>query len=457
MKNLPELFVESLKQLNHPAYDGLPQVIAEGVSPVSVRINPAKSHSAAAPFSESTPIQWCRGGFWLDTRPQFTLDVRLHQGIYYVQDASSMAIGNAVERAVELLEQKDDRPLAYLDACAAPGGKTTLAIDRLPEESFVVANDYDSRRAAVLAENLMKWGTEAYVTSGDASRLQFPTAFFDIISADVPCSGEGMMRKEARAIEQWSPSLVAQCSALQLSIVDNLWKALRPGGFMVYSTCTYNLEENELIVKHLVDSHNAEVIEIPSLHSTGAIGSRGGHDFPVYRFVPGLVRGEGQFLALLRKPIDTSAAYRFRQPKAKTSTSRQPLIPNDIVGGDYTPVASDTPRLVAAKHLPLYNAMLKAVRPLVAGIEPGTIKGRDFVPSQQLALHRRINRERFTEVEILKDDALNYLRREAISLPGHAPKGIVLLTYENTPLGFVKNLGQRANNLYPESWRIRTL
>ena len=454
MASLPEEFLRQLDALGHDAYRRLPDAVVQGQPPVSVRLNPAKA--GANPFPDDGVVAWAPHGLYLASRPDFTLDPRLHQGLYYVQEASSMAIGSATSHAAELLAI-EGRPMTVLDACAAPGGKTTVAIDALPADTFVVANEYDPRRAQVLAENIAKWGSDAFVTRSDSSKKTFPDGFFDLILADVPCSGEGMMRKDPFAIEQWTPRLVDECAKRQLGIVDTLWDALAPGGILVYSTCTFNLAENEEIVQHLISDYSAEPLEIP-VAPEGILGAMGGYKFPALRFVPGTVRGEGLFMAMVRKPgrLPKATSSKDTRPNKKKAQGL-PFALGDILAGEYS-LASDSPlRAVRASHMPLYNHLAAKVTPLSAGIELGELKGRDFIPSQQLALSRAYRRGAFPEAEVDHDTALAYLRREALSLPEDTPRGIVLLTHGGWPLGWAKNIGKRANNLYPDSWRIRKL
>jgi len=440
-------FIGMLATLGHEAYTHLPAVIALAEPPVSVRLNPAKV-VAGAPHGR--PVPWHAGGLYLDSRPAFTLDPALHQGAYYVQDASSMAHAVAVARAVELTGGSP-APLRYLDACAAPGGKTTAAIDALPADAFVVANEFDSRRTSILAENLAKWGAPAIVTRGDAAAIAGLDGFFDIIAADVPCSGEGMMRKDPRAVEQWSPQLVCDCAAVQLAIVDNLWNALRPGGFFIYSTCTFNTGENEEIVRHIAARLGAEIIPVPALERPGILGAADGFDMPVYRFVPGYTEGEGQFIALLRKHGDSPAAMPRR-----LKLRDKPLSDLGLLDGCWA-YLTHVGRVVAVPeaHRILVAAVAEAMHVVECGITIGTFKGRDLVPAQPLAMARSLHAGAFPVCDISGTDiALQYLRREAMTLPDGAPRGHVLLTHAGLPLGFVKNLGSRANNLYPPQWRI---
>ena len=195
--------------------------LAEGSPEVSVRVNRHKP--SAVDSAEIVP--WCEDGRYLSERPVFALDPCWHQGRYYVQEAGSMFVGHVVRS----LSREWTGPVAVLDACAAPGGKTTAVIDALPEGSLVVANEYVPSRAAVLKENIVKWGCPSViVTRGDTASLSRLGEMFDLVVADVPCSGEGMMRKDEDAVAQWSEGLVRDCAALQWEIVCNLWEILAP-------------------------------------------------------------------------------------------------------------------------------------------------------------------------------------------------------------------------------------
>ena len=442
---LPAKFVEMLQSMGEPALAQLPNALLTTAPAVAVRINRAKGCDVPA---AGMPVEWCADGYYLPERPDFTLDPALHQGLYYVQDASSMAHAAAVEAAIEIVGRK---PLRYLDACASPGGKTTAAMDRLPVGSRTVANEFDRRRCSILLENVAKWGNEAVViTNGDASALTPIPDFFDIIAADVPCSGEGMMRKDEHAVEQWSLALVADCAALQRRIVANLWQSLRPGGCFIYSTCTFNTSENEDILRFLISEYGAIPHPIAALNREEIIGEVG-LDVPAYRFLPGRVRGEGQFIALLQK-ADSGERRQSRRPKS-APRAKMPKLPEFLVGNyKYNMIGSDTITAIAADHAEDVE-LVRSVWPVTAaGVEVATVRGKDIIPAQPLALCRNLSRQLYPEVEVDHDTALNYLRRNAITI--EAPRGIVLLTYGHKPLGWVKNLGNRANNLYPAPWRI---
>lgn len=441
---LPEGFLRYISSWT--ALSGLPAALDTDPR-VSVRLNPAKTSARLA-----DPVPWAPGGYYLPGRPVFTFDPALHQGLYYVQDASSMAAAAAVARAVELIGP--DAPLRFLDACAAPGGKTIGAATALPEGSFIVANEYTRARVPVLAENIAKWGTfPAVVTSSDASALSGLDGFFDIIAADVPCSGEGMMRKEPEARRQWSPALVRECAALQAAIVSALWQALRPGGFLVYSTCTFNRLENEEIVARLIDDCGAQPVAVPLLDAHSAILGPLDAFFPAYRFLPGRLRGEGLFLTLLRKPGNAAPA------RVKPLRPDRPPFPEAArwLRGDWAQtLRGDTLHLLPAAHMPLLAAVERRMKIVVPGLEAATVKGRDLIPAQPLALSTSLMPGAFPTAEIDAMQALAYLRRDTVTPPEGAPRGILLLTHNSVPLGFIKNLGNRTNNLYPHPWRILT-
>ncbi len=393
---LPDEFVARILGSDSiPDPEGLLDELTSGNPSVAIRHNRLKG-CRPAPGADVVP--WCAQGEYLSERPQFTFDPALHQGLYYVQDPSSMALSAVIE-SLGL-----DRPVSYLDACAAPGGKTTAAIDSLPAGSFIVANEAEASRAAALDENLMRWGyPDVAITVGPAQRLsRLPAGCFDVIAADVPCSGEGMMRKDPKAVAQWSPALVGSCAALQREILEAVWPLLRPGGFLIYSTCTFSAEEDEQNVDWLCRELGAEQLPLPAMP-----GVVNGH------FYPHLVRGEGLYMALLRKPGQSAPA---RRPSEKE--------------------------------------LAKATRLLRYGSVDSEPKGREMIPTHAFALRADFNPEGYPTVEVDRETALRFLHRDAVTLPADTPRGLTLLTYGGHPLGWVNNLGNRANNLLPKSLRI---
>ena len=439
---LPEAFIEQLRGLLPDEWEALAEAITTTERSVAVRVN--------APRGASVPdgarrVPWCDQGFYLDDRPSFTFDTDWHAGRYYVQDASSMFIGHVIRHFVQ-------EPVRYLDLCAAPGGKTTAALQALPQRSLVVANEIVTPRARVLADNIIRWGNPRCVVTSNAPKdLGQLTAFFDVIATDVPCSGEGMMRKDDEAVAQWSPQLVDQCALRQREILTDVWQALRPGGLLIYSTCTYNRQENEQIADFIINELGATSLEVPvepSWNIHPAIGS----DCHCYRFMPHRVDGEGLFLAAFRKEgnaLRQEVRIKEKSPKKADETGKNWLAyPDDYVvepqGDLLIAVPQDIRREV--------TALRASLNVLHAGVELATAMGRKTVPHHALAMSLARAEDAFPVAEVDYPTALRYLRGESISVDG--PRGYVLIAHQGAVLGFANNLGNRANNLYPKPLRI---
>lgn len=453
--NIPEGFLRQMQGLlGDEEFRSFEQAM-EGAPSVAIRLNPAKPTELREAL-KGEPVEWCARSARLAERPAFTLMPELHAGAFYVQDPSSMVVAEVVAR----LCREINRPVAALDACAAPGGKTTAMLDALPQGSMVVANEFDPHRAGVLVENLTKWGTpNVMVTTGDTSRYSSLRSAFDIILIDAPCSGEGMMRKDETARSQWSPGLVKQCAALQSEIIDNLWSALRPGGYLIYSTCTFNLAEDEEQVARIIDTYGAENVDLQLSREWG-IGHSLVDGIHALRFMPHLTQGEGLFLSVLRKP-EAGEYTAPARPAKKKKQQRAPKAPeqlgaflNEPETFAWVSPADGVWCAVPAAWQQLYERVSKECRVLKSGTELCTVKGKDLIPAHALALSTALSRDAFLTVELSEQDSLTYLRREPLLIPD-APRGYLLATYKGLPLGFLKNLGNRTNNLYPAPWRIR--
>ena len=428
-----------------------------GEPEISVRLNRRKP-TAQPPYAGMEPVGWCTSGHYLPERPQFTFNPLLHAGTFYVQDASSMIYETITESIT------GDSPVKVCDLCAAPGGKTTAILNALPDKSVMLANEFVSSRANILKENLCKYGyPEIVITNCDTGKLSALKNYFDIVAVDAPCSGEGMMRKDETARSQWSEGLVRQCAALQKEILANAVELLAPGGHLIYSTCTFNTTEDEDNAAWIADNLGLTPIDTGLAGKHGIMSQLKG-EIPCLRFMPGFTKGEGLFAAVFKKPEGpdgVSTTYGGKK-KGKGNKERKEKINPGILNlakswikGDFEIINHDghllalTPATTA-----LLEAIPKRVRIISAGVEIGEIKGKDLIPSHQLALSTSMAHP-FPEVELTKEEALTFLSREAITLPADTPKGFVTVTYSGYPLGFLKNLGTRSNNLYPTEYRIR--
>ena len=402
---------------------------------VSVRVKSRESRV------ESEEVPWCSHGYYLAERPDFTLDPCFHAGAYYVQEASSMFVEQAFKQCGE--------PKVVLDLCAAPGGKSTLLRSLLPDDALLVCNEPIKARANVLRENIIKWGHEGCFVSCNYPRdFRQLRDMFDVVLVDAPCSGEGMFRKEQAAIDMWSPANVEECATRQRDIVETVWPALKSGGYLIYSTCTYNTLENEENVRHFCDTLGAELVEIPvaeDWHITGSLLS----DFngPVYRFMPHKTRGEGFFLALMRKRGGEARSSRSSRVQEVQGVQEVQEFKSSRVEIDNTVYA------VQAAHAPVVRQLTKVLYPLYMGVALYEKKGKKQIPHHALAMSRLFAKDAYPTVALGLDDALRYLRHEALRID--APRGYVLVSYNGLPLGFVNNVGKHANNLYPAEWRIR--
>lgn len=451
---LPENFLAYLDTIG---LKELGKTLSEGEPCVSLRTNHAKNIGKNELPPGSSPIAWCENGFYLNERPKFTFDPLLHQGGYYVQEASSMFHYHIVKQLC-----KDGIPRRVLESCAAPGGKTTAVIDALPEGSLIVANEYVPSRAAILRENIIKWSYPAsIVTRGDTAAFRKLKDSFDIIIADVPCSGEGMMRKDEEAVRQWSPGLIKECSERQREIISNLWPSLKPGGTLIYSTCTFNRYENEDMVEWIKEEYDAESVEIETDDKWNI--SKGIDTVShCYRFLPDRLCGEGLFVAVIRKTgqyTESRKKDRQRIQKQRNSPSLQQtstwLRPEILTYFDlYT--EDDRINVFPSVHTDILRKIGRELDIIHEGVSVATVKGHDLIPTQSLALSPCLDKKAFPSHKLEKDEAIAYLSGENIVLPEDTPRGFILLEYNNRPLGFVKNIGKRSNNLYPAAWRIKT-
>ena len=393
MTQLPVAFTEKTRQLmGEERFERYLQSFEEE-PPVSIRVNTLKMAEGSWKIEDATPVPWCRNAFYLQKRPNFTMDPLLHAGCYYVQEAASMFLDEALRQVAV------SPKLTALDMCAAPGGKSTLLRSALPKDCVLYSNEPIRNRANILLENVTKWGYENHIVTNNYPKdYRRSKLRFDLILCDVPCSGEGMFRKDEATIREWSEQNVEKCWQLQREIVDDAWACLNPGGLLIYSTCTFNTKENEENIRYFLEQYDdMEVVPVdikPEWHITGSLLD-GFHE-PVYRFIPGITRSEGLFMCVLRKRGEK------REVRGERSDQRQ-----------------------------------KQERALT-------------ILSPLTTLHSPL------QVPLTYHQAIAYLRHEALVLPEETPRGLVTVCFQDHPLGLVKNIGSRANNLYPKEWKIKT-
>lgn len=450
---LPNKFVKNICPLLGDEWDSFCESLKQE-SPVSIRLNPKKLHNLQLPSPSS--IAWCNTGYYLQKRPTFTFDPLFHAGAYYVQEASSMFIEQVFKQYV------GNENVRVLDLCAAPGGKSTHIASLISDNSLLVSNEVIRTRANILSENITKAGyPNTIVVNNDPADISKLGQFFDVILVDAPCSGEGMFRKDPDALGEWSAANVQLCEERQQRIVADIWSALKPGGILIYSTCTYNRKENEDNVWWIRDTLGAEILPIDTLPDW-RISPSYDADVDAYHFFPHKTKGEGFFLAAFRKADDD-----IETPKSGAKKNRKDKKQRtNTLSDEYKEYIQDADRFTFFDKNDIWYAfpsvgiedfltIQSSLRLVSAGICLGGFKGKDFIPDHSLALSTALNVSKFKTYNTDLHTAISYLRRETLSFPDLS-KGYILLTYKNLPIGFVKNIGNRANNLYPNEWRIRT-
>jgi 16S rRNA C967 or C1407 C5-methylase (RsmB/RsmF family)/NOL1/NOP2/fmu family ribosome biogenesis protein len=452
---LPEAFESQMQALLGPVEFALFKEGLERPTQTSIRVNRMKP--ADISFSKR-PIPWAQDGYFLEERPSFTGDPSFHAGAYYVQEASSMFISH-------ILESQQIPKGVYLDLAAAPGGKSTLLSSYLGEEGLLVANEVIAARTQILKENVIKWGLgNTVVTNNDPEHFGPLEGFFDLVLVDAPCSGEGMFRKDPQARAEWSPDHVNLCSARQKRIVDKAGELVKGGGYLLYSTCTFNEKENEEILRFLTEEFAFEPIRIPLDPSWGIVETELSTEegpFFGYRFFPHKVAGEGFFITVLRRPEgayaqEAPATKEFKHHSLKRLGEKESAVLEQEVGGD----GSGKFYLLQEAYFRINGSYARAVEKLAQvlsvryfGVELGKKQGKEWIPSHEWALST-LPKNGFPQQELTMEEALDFLRKKEQSF-AELPLGWVLLTYQKLPLGWIKNLGKRVNNYYPKEWRIR--
>lgn len=438
---LPQSFITSLSGIKGFDDETFKKVHASGEQVTSIRINPHKPSNIQYPTSK---IPWCKSGFYLDERPSFTFDPLFHAGCYYVQEASSMFLEQALKQTVDL-----SKPIRVLDLCAAPGGKSTHIRSLISKDSLLVSNEVIRTRAGILKDNIIKWGADnVVVTNNDPKDFAKLENYFDVIVIDAPCSGSGLFRRDPEAINEWSEDNVQLCSKRQQRILADIWPALKSGGILIYSTCSYSKEEDEDIIDWMMD-------EFPIHHSPLTIDPNWGiiDTGKGYRFWPDKIKGEGFFLAVLQKKDGDVADIRVKNKMTKATAKEAALLSQWINKDNHVFVKNGEtvycwPGILEND----INFIIQHLHIIYSGVLAGEIMRDKLVPEHALAMSNIISDET-GRIELNYDQAILYLQRKDLQLPG-AAKGWQLVTYDHQPLGWVNILPNRVNNYYPKSLRI---
>lgn len=466
---LPLALLQSLQNVKGFNEEAFIQVHQSGQQITSIRLNPVKFIPQLAEqnlkFKTEGHVLWSSNGCYLSERPSFTLDPLFHAGAYYVQEASSMFLEEAIKQKVDLT-----KPLKILDLCAAPGGKSTLIQSIISKESLLVSNEVIKTRVNILTENISKWGaSNVIVTNNDPKDFEKLKNYFDVIVVDAPCSGSGLFRKDPNAINEWSEANVALCAQRQQRILANILPSLKAGGCLFYSTCSYSPQEDEDILDWLMQEFYTDD-KIPTMESlrftldddwsivetvsekTNAYG---------YRFYPGKIKGEGFFIAGFKKMDaedgDKQTANRNKKNKKtfeKLSNAELQIVqPYLIHANDFFFIKQNEDVLALPASLERDLETIQQVLYIKkAGVKLGAIIRNELVPAHELAVSNIINAN-VNRCEVDLENALQYLRKQEIKI--ECPyNGWVILTYKNLPLGWIKVIGNRINNYYPSAWRI---
>lgn len=402
--------------------------------PISIRVNNSK---AAFKESVNEVVPWCHQGVYISERPIFSADPLWHSGVYYVQEAGSMFLGQYLT---------NEYPKVVVDLCAAPGGKSTLLRDAFDSDTLLVCNEPDTTRARILRENLLRWGAdECIVTCSLPDQLKNAGLKADLILVDAPCSGEGMFRKEPNAIREWSLDNIRMCVSRQRSILESAWDMLEDGGLLIYSTCTLNLEENEGQLRWLKEQYpGAEVVlldtDVPE-----------GKEKGVYRFSPGSTRSEGFTIFGVRKA--SAGSSRMQISSKKTPGISVPPFIKETLGKDASVYEHMGTWYQLNAHGQELLRKLSGIHILLAGVPLGTEKRNDFLPHQGWVCSGRLaNKLPYPRRQVDKEEALASLKRAPMT--PWSKKGYHLLEYKGFPICIVKNIGSRVNTLFPKEWAI---
>lgn len=443
--NLPQQLIDSLTTVK--GFDKEALIAAHNHPAVtSVRLNP---HKHSTTFADNEQVSWCASGRYLNERPVFTLDPLFHAGAYYVQEASSMFLQQVLSSEV-----LNNRPLRVLDLCAAPGGKSTLIASWLGEDDLLVSNEVIRSRASILEENMTRWGhMNTWVTANDPKDLGRLTGYFDVIVVDAPCSGSGLFRKDARALDEWSEANVQLCSQRQQRILADVWPALKEDGVLIYATCSYSPQEDEEILDWLSESFEVKGLSVSTKQEWGVVETTSAKGLHGYRFSPDKVKGEGFFIAAVQKTEEAEELKPIRYKTLQDKKAQEQT--QHLLDTDFICLQPDKENYVAIhpSHEADYHILKQFVYLRKTGTALGMPSPKEWLPAHDVALS--IHRSKsIPQIELNKEQALKFLKKEEADITLN-DKGWFLLTYKGLGLGWIKSIGNRYNNYLPKHWRIR--
>lgn len=461
---LPEQLLKSLEGIKGFDKEAFLKAHSSEQNITSVRLNPAKAKSLEIEFLADNipgsyfkieePVSWATDAYYLKERPSFTFDPLFHAGCYYVQEASSMFLEQALKQTTDL-----SKPLRILDLCAAPGGKTTHIQSLISKDSLLISNEVIRSRALILKDNIIKWGCEnVIVTNNDPSDFSTLENYFDLIVIDAPCSGSGLFRKDEEALNEWSENNVHLCSRRQQRIIADAWPALKKEGVLIYSTCSYSPEEDEAIMEWIKNEFPVSNLKLDTRKEWGIVESNGG-----YRFWPDKVKGEGFFIAAFRKSGASPDFQQYEAPHNFFKKLKDKLNyiskKEEAILEKY--VQKEDQRFIHYKEM-IYglssqftddiNLLLPELRIIYFGIMTGAIMKEKLIPAHALALGSPVLKNT-PGIELTLEEAIIFLQKKDLKIsPQH--KGWQLVCYKNMPLGWINALPNRINNYYPKELRI---
>ena len=455
---LPQALLKDLEGVKGFDKEAFVAVHQSGVQVTSVRVNPAKIANgerdlkgflSPSQLNLNSPIPWTQYGYYLEKRPSFTFDPLFHAGTYYVQEASSMFVEQAVLQTVDVTQ-----PLTVLDLCAAPGGKSTHLQSLLSPESLLVSNEVIKTRAGILRQNIIKWGSaNMVVTNNDPQHFPRLGGFFDLMVVDAPCSGSGLFRRDNDAVDEWSEEAVQMCCGRQKRILADALPALKEAGILIYSTCSYSPAEDEALADWLVAEMELEPVRLSINEAWGIVETEAAHTKAFgYRFFPDKLKGEGFYLAVFKrknKGFDTRLkGARIEKATAKEKSIVQPWLAS-------TEIEIFKHHSLYALPLSLverYRLVKEALNVQYAGVALGEVMKEKLVPDHALALSPLLAPTLpFTELDY--NTAIRYLQKGDFNIQTSV-KGWQTVRYATHNLGWINALQNRINNYYPKELRI---